>query len=70
MIRRLVIFLVRRRLGVKKFEKFRFANQKSDYDFYYFKDTVLMKYERGKFREAGVGINWLLSDQCEIRKVL
>lgn len=70
MIRRLVIFLVRRRLGVKKFEKFRFANQNSPHDYYYFTSTVLMKYERGEFRGAGVGINWLLSDQCEIRKVL
>lgn len=41
-MRRLIMFLIRRKLGVKKFEYFMFANQKSD-DIYYIDSLNLMK---------------------------
>lgn len=73
MIKKLILFLVRKKLGVKNYETFRFTNQKSDYDFYYFERNGLIKYERrdshGEFKPAGVSLNWLLSDDCEIRKI-
>lgn len=44
-MKRLIIFLIRKRLGLKKYERFKFDNQKSPYDEYFFTDTELMKYE-------------------------
>lgn len=41
-MRRLIMFLIRRKLGVKKFEYFQFTNQKSD-DIYYIDTMNLMK---------------------------
>lgn len=41
----LILFLIRRRLGLKKGERFRFDNQKSKFDEYFFTDTELMKFE-------------------------
>lgn len=68
MIKRLVIFLIRKRLKLKKYEPFRFTNQKSPYDFYYFTKTALIKYESKDmdFVNSGVSLNWLLNDKCKI----
>lgn len=66
MIRRLIILLMRMRFGVKKYEEFRFNNQKSDVDTYFFTDTQLLKIEKSKVRPSGVSLNWLLDDECEI----
>jgi hypothetical protein len=66
MTKRLVIFLVRHRLGLKLYQKFRFSNQKS-YDIYYFTETALMKVTETNDRcVSSVGLNFLLSDQCNI----
>lgn len=66
----LIIFLIRKRLGLKKREYFNFSNQKNKDDFYYFTDTHLIKVNvvRGVFRNAHVSLNWLLNDSCEIEK--
>lgn len=52
MIHRLIMFLIRRKLKVKKYEYFMFANQKSD-DIYYIDSMNLMKISshdtRGKY---------------------
>lgn len=73
-IKMLVMFLIRIKLGLKKYEKFQFTNQKSDYDKYYFNEICLMKIEYDKHanstvREASVSLNWLLNDECKIKKV-
>lgn len=73
MIRRFIIFLVRMRLGLKKYELFRFENQKSR-DIYYFTGSKLKKFQMSvskydvlKFSgeeqlvDSNVGLNWLLS---------
>lgn len=67
-MKRLIIFLIRRRLGLKKNEKFRFANQKS-HDIYWFTDTALVK-DIGKdwVVNSGVKLNYLLSDECKVVK--
>lgn len=74
MITRLIIFLIRIKLGLRKYEKFQFTNQKSDYDKYYFTSTCIKKIEydkhaRSYIRESSVSLNWLLNDNCEIKKV-
>lgn len=78
MIKRLIIFLIRKRLGLNKYQSFRFKGQKSKFDYYFFDDTCLMKNEfidgnkyisRYRVRKSSVSLNWLLNDKCEIVKV-
>lgn len=75
MLTKLIILLIRLKLGVKKFEKFAFENQRSKYDLYYFTKHSLMKLEydnRGRLyqtRYANVSLMWLLDDDCKIKKV-
>jgi hypothetical protein len=68
LIKWLVIFLVRRRLKLKKFERFTFTNQKTD-AVYYFATYKLMKIENGLTFKSSVSLNWLLNDECEIERV-
>lgn len=67
-LKRLVIFLVRKRLGLKKYEHFQFDNQKSDAT-YFFSDAVVMKDTGNTVRLSTVSLNWLLNDDCKIIKV-
>lgn len=66
-MKKLIIFLIRRRLGLKKYQVFQFVNQKSN-AVYYFTDDAIMKNWRGYTEKSGVSINWLLDDECEIKK--
>lgn len=68
-MRRLIIFLVRKHLKLKKYEAFTFANQKSN-NFYYFNDDTLVKVWRRSFmtEKAHVSLNWLLDPECRIVK--
>lgn len=68
-VKRLVIFLVRRRLGLKKYEKFQFEEQKTNAE-YWFTYSTLLKKENDVTSRASVSLNWLLSDSCKIRRVL
>lgn len=67
-MKRLVIFLIRKRLGLKKYEKFRFVNQKSN-AVYYFTERNVMKQWYGETTLSGVSVNWLLDDECVIERV-
>lgn len=67
-MRALIVFLIRKRLGLKKYEYFRFANQKSDAK-YFFADEAVIKIENDWPELSGVSLNWLLDDDCEIVKV-
>lgn len=81
-MKRLILFLVRKRLGLKLWQPFRFANQRSRYDYYFFEPDRLTKaefhydkkrwdYLRGySFDSSGVSLNWILNDRCEIIKYL
>ena len=73
-MKKLIIFLIRQRLGLKIGERFQFANQHSICEYYYFTDSALMKMKIRKgtaFHEhSGVALNWLLNDDCEIRKLV
>ena len=72
-MKRLIIFLVRRRLGLKKEQEFRFTNQKTK-AIYYFTNEGLIKTEHylsGDITcQSGVSLNWLLNDKCKIVKNL
>lgn len=65
-INRLVIFLIRMKLHLKKGERFQFDNQKTE-SVYWFTESSLMKMERGHRYEASVSLNWLLNPDCKIR---
>lgn len=67
-MRRFIIFLIRRRLGLKKYETFKFVGQKTD-AVYYFTEINVMKHLNGYTSLSGVSINWLLDENCEIELV-
>jgi hypothetical protein len=70
MYNRLIIFLLRKKFGLKKYEGFRFTNQKSKVNAYYFTDTELLKedIEEGVIRPSNVKLAWLLDERCHIVK--
>lgn len=69
-MKRLILFLIRRKLGVKKYENFRFVNQRSKVNYYYFDDNGIQKVdaEHTIIKHSNVKFNWILSDKCEIVK--
>jgi hypothetical protein len=67
-MRRFVIFLIRKKLRLKKYENFKFVGQKSD-AVYYFTESNVMKRWRGHTMLSGVSINWLLDNDCVIERV-
>lgn len=70
-MKRLIIFLIRKKLGLKKGQPFKFANQGSKTDYYKFTDTQILKvYHNGYHtRGSSVSLNWLLNDECKIIKL-
>lgn len=70
-MKKLIIFLIRRKLGLKKYQSFQFAGQKNKKDLYWFEDNCLMKEEyiddnTISFKPSNVSLNWLLNDECDI----
>ena len=67
-MKRLILFLIRKKLGLRKFQPFRFEGQKSKTNFYYFKNNGLMKYDASlhKVFDSHVSLNWILNDKCKI----
>lgn len=66
---RLIIFLIRKKLGLKKCQYFQFHNQKSKETFYYFTGNRLMRQKKGKiyaFPDEYINLNRLLSDECKV----
>lgn len=73
MIKKFIVFLIRRRLRLKKYQRFRFANQKTD-NVYYFTADKLIKIPEDKrtisrAEKSLVSLNWLVSDECEVELV-
>ncbi len=63
----LIIFLIRKRLGLRKNQRFRFQNQKSATEYYWFtSEAVMKKLDNGRVIQSSVSLNWLLSDDCVI----
>ena len=71
-MRRLIVFLVRLRLGLKKYEHFVFTNQNSN-AVYYFTEIGIVKKELNKghwiTRRSRVSLNWLLDPDCKVKPV-
>ena len=69
-MKKLIIFLIRKRLGLKKFECFGFVGQKSN-DYYWFTEDDVMKFESSSETEkpSSVSLHWLLDDNCKIFKI-
>ena len=68
-MRRLIIFLIRKRFGLKKLERFRFTNQYNWNTCYYFTSHSIMKELPHTVKKSSVSLNWLLDPECEIEKV-
>lgn len=64
MLIRLIVFLVRIRLGLKRNECFQFTNQNSK-AIYYFTYTGIIKCWRGLYVKSGISLNWLLDPECK-----
>lgn len=65
---RFIIFLIRKKLGLKKFQHFKFIGQKTD-AVYWFTESNIMKRWNGHTTLSGVSVNWLLDNECEIELV-
>ena len=67
---RLIVFLIRLRFGLHKYELFRFDNQKSKIECYYFSTHGLKKVcANGLIKYSNVKLNWLLNDKCTVKSV-
>ena len=67
-MKKFIVYLIRKRLGLKSYEVFRFVGQKSDATYYFTEDAV-MKIWNGATEKSGVSLNWLLDDECEIQRL-
>lgn len=68
-MRRLILILVRKRLGLKEGELFRFTNQKSKAKYYFDDQLGLVKVGVNSTYLSGASLNWILDPFCEIEKV-
>lgn len=71
-MKRLILFLIRRKLGLAKYQIFQYTNQRSN-SIYFINETGIWKFwtdshGRSKFEKSHVSVNWVLSDGCEIIK--
>ena len=71
MINKLIVFLIRRKLHLKKYERFKFANQKKK-GVYYFDSDMLIKVigsDAVTEKVSSVSLNYLVSNEVEIIKI-
>lgn len=69
-MRTLIIFLIRKKLGLKKFEDFRFVGQKTEAVYYFTESSIMKKTKNGLILLSDVSLNWLLHDDCQVVPVL
>ncbi len=66
---RLILFLIRKKLGLKKYQRFYFENQADKTDRYYFTSDMLMKYSRIVSYEyvapSNIRLNFLISNEAK-----
>lgn len=70
-MKQLIIFLICKHLKLRKYELFKFVNQKDNCS-YYFNSEALIKMipgQKKRLKYSEVSLNWLLNDKCKIRKV-
>lgn len=68
MLRKFILFLIRKKFGVNKYQQFKFAEQKHN-GVYYFTESNLLKHWRGQTMISGVSFNWLMDPNCKIEKL-
>lgn len=68
MLKRVILFLVRRKLGLRKAQEFQFKGQKTN-AVYWFTDEQVCKLWKGEVTPSNVSINWLLNAECKIVKI-
>lgn len=66
----LIIYLIRKRLGLKKNQRFQFKNQRNKNECYYFGPECLWKIVKADEGytycvSSNIRLNWLLSDECK-----
>jgi len=70
MMQRLIILLVRTRLGLKQNEHFQFSNQKKPDVYWFTEKKLLKKTPEGWVYPSKVSLNWLLNRECRVRIML
>ena len=69
MLKKLILFLIRKRLGLKKNQMFQFAKQRNKLEHYWFGDDKLYKFEHTEdgnhIVDAHVSLNWIIDDVCK-----
>lgn len=67
-----ILKLIMKQLGVKKGEHFQFSDQREEFVEYYFTDEGMMRVdtETGEVKESRTTLNYLLSDNCKIIRVI
>ena len=72
-MKKLILFLLRVKFGLKENEPFQFTNQKNSFDYYFWtSDGLKKKIIRRNYiseRKANVSLNWLLDPECKIVKL-
>lgn len=70
-MRKLIVYLVRKHLGLKKYQYFRFSNQKSK-TVYWFGERQILRMEKKSGSNqvitlSDVSLNWLLDERCQVQ---
>lgn len=70
MLNKLILFLIRRKLNLRKFQLFYFNNQVNKNDRYFFNDYRIVKITFHKeyvriTQNSNLSLNFLLSKECE-----
>ena len=66
MLNKLILFLIRKKLHLKKFQQFYFNNQAIKIEKYYFDNYGIMKISGCGLVKSNLSLNFLLSDECRI----
>lgn len=68
-MKKIIVYLVRKHLGLKKYQYFRFSNQKSK-TVYWFGDRQILRSEKAGSNQvitlSDVSLNWLLDERCKV----
>lgn len=68
MYNKLILLLLRKKFGLKKYQLFKFNNQKTN-NRYYFNDYAIIKVDfRHPDQPSNIKLSYLLSDECKITK--
>lgn len=63
-----ILKLIMKKLGVKDHEHFQFADQREEFVEYFFTNEAMMRFnpETNEIKESRITLNYLLSDNCKI----